>query len=95
VDLWGKALRTFAPLGLVVLDAAALPPVAEMTMRKLVNGELRQDGTGPQMTTGAPEHIAHISAGIVLGARRHHRNRHSSQRWREHESAGVPGQETR
>jgi 2-keto-4-pentenoate hydratase/2-oxohepta-3-ene-1,7-dioic acid hydratase in catechol pathway len=62
----GKALDTFAPLGPVVLDAAAAPPVAEMTVRTLVNGDLRQDGTGAQMITSVPELIAHISAGITL-----------------------------
>lgn len=62
----GKALDTFAPLGPVVLDAASAPPVAEMTIRTLVNGELRQDGSGSQMITGVPELIAHISAGVTL-----------------------------
>ncbi|MCW2907004.1 MAG: 5-carboxymethyl-2-hydroxymuconate isomerase [Actinomycetia bacterium] len=62
----GKALDTFAPLGPVVLDAAAAPPVAEMTLRTLVNGEVRQDASCAQMITGVPELIAHISAGITL-----------------------------
>ncbi len=62
----GKALDTFAPLGPVVLDAAAAPPVGEMTLRTLVNGEVRQDASCSQMITGVPELIAHISAGITL-----------------------------
>jgi 2-keto-4-pentenoate hydratase/2-oxohepta-3-ene-1,7-dioic acid hydratase in catechol pathway len=62
----GKALDTFAPLGLVVLDAAAAPPVGEMSLRTLVNGEVRQDASCAQMITGVPELIAHISAGITL-----------------------------
>jgi acylpyruvate hydrolase len=62
----GKALDTFAPLGPVVLDAAAAPPVAEMTLRTLVNGEVRQDASCGQMITGVPELIAYISAGITL-----------------------------
>ena len=62
----GKALDTFAPLGPVVLDAAAAPPVAEMTLRTLVNGEVRQDASCAQMITGVPGLIAHISAGITL-----------------------------
>ena len=62
----GKALDTFAPLGPVVLDAAAAPPVGEMTLRTLVNGEVRQDASCAQMITGVPELIAHISAGITL-----------------------------
>lgn len=62
----GKALDTFAPLGPVVLDAAAAPPVGEMSLRTLVNGEVRQDASCAQMITGVPELIAHISAGITL-----------------------------
>ena len=62
----GKALDTFAPLGPVVLDAAAAPPVGEMTLRTLVNGEVRQNASCAQMITGVPELIAHISAGITL-----------------------------
>jgi 2-keto-4-pentenoate hydratase/2-oxohepta-3-ene-1,7-dioic acid hydratase in catechol pathway len=62
----GKALDTFAPLGPVVLDAAAAPPVAEMRIQTRVNGEIRQDASCAQMITGVPELIAHISAGITL-----------------------------
>ena len=62
----GKSLDTFAPLGPVVLDAAAAPPVAEMSLRTLVNGEVRQDASCAQMITGVPALIAHISAGITL-----------------------------
>jgi 2-keto-4-pentenoate hydratase/2-oxohepta-3-ene-1,7-dioic acid hydratase in catechol pathway len=62
----GKALDTFAPLGPVVLDAAAAPPVGEMTLRTLVNGEVRQDASCAQMITGVPELIAYISQGITL-----------------------------
>jgi acylpyruvate hydrolase len=62
----GKALDTFAPLGPVVLDAAAAPPVGELTLRTLVNGEVRQDASCAQMITGVPELIAYISAGITL-----------------------------
>jgi 2-keto-4-pentenoate hydratase/2-oxohepta-3-ene-1,7-dioic acid hydratase in catechol pathway len=62
----GKALDTFAPLGPVVLDAAAAPPVAEMRLRTLVNGDVRQDASCAQMITGVPELIAYISNGITL-----------------------------
>jgi acylpyruvate hydrolase len=62
----GKTLDTFAPLGPVVLDVAAAPPVAEMRLRTLVNGEVRQDASCGQMITGVPELIAYISAGITL-----------------------------
>jgi 2-keto-4-pentenoate hydratase/2-oxohepta-3-ene-1,7-dioic acid hydratase in catechol pathway len=62
----GKALDTFAPLGPVVLDAAAAPPVAEMRLRTLVNGDVRQDASCAQMITGVPELIAYISSGITL-----------------------------
>jgi 2-keto-4-pentenoate hydratase/2-oxohepta-3-ene-1,7-dioic acid hydratase in catechol pathway len=62
----GKALDTFAPLGPVLLDAAAAPPVAEMRLRTLVNGEVRQDASCGQMITGVPELVAYISAGITL-----------------------------
>jgi 2-keto-4-pentenoate hydratase/2-oxohepta-3-ene-1,7-dioic acid hydratase in catechol pathway len=62
----GKALDTFAPLGPVLLDAAAAPPVADMRLRTLVNGEVRQDASCAQMITGVPELIAYISDGITL-----------------------------
>jgi 2-keto-4-pentenoate hydratase/2-oxohepta-3-ene-1,7-dioic acid hydratase in catechol pathway len=62
----GKALDTFAPLGPVVLDAAAAPPVAEMRLRTLVNGDVRQDASCAQMITGVPELISYISHGITL-----------------------------
>lgn len=62
----GKALDTFAPLGPVVLDAAAAPPVSEMRIQTRVNGEIRQDASCGQMITGVPELIAYISAGITL-----------------------------
>ena len=62
----GKALDTFAPLGPVLLDAAAAPPVAEMRLRTLVNGEVRQDASCSQMITGVPELIAYISNGVTL-----------------------------
>jgi len=52
----GKALDTFA----------AAPPVGELTLRTLVNGEVRQDASCAQMITGVPELIAYISAGITL-----------------------------
>ncbi len=62
----GKALDTFAPLGPVVLDALDAPPVGEMHIRTLVNGELRQDAGCDQMLTAVPELIEHISAAITL-----------------------------
>jgi acylpyruvate hydrolase len=62
----GKTLDTFAPLGPVVLDAAAAPPVAEMRLRTLVNGDVRQDASCSQMITGVPELIAYISEAITL-----------------------------
>jgi 2-keto-4-pentenoate hydratase/2-oxohepta-3-ene-1,7-dioic acid hydratase in catechol pathway len=62
----GKALDTFAPLGPLLLDAAAAPPVAQMRLRTLVNGDVRQDASCAQMITGVPELIAYISAGITL-----------------------------
>jgi 2-keto-4-pentenoate hydratase/2-oxohepta-3-ene-1,7-dioic acid hydratase in catechol pathway len=62
----GKALDTFAPLGPVVLDVAAAPPVSEMSLRTLVNGEVRQDASCAQMITGICELIAYVSHGITL-----------------------------
>ena len=61
-----KALDTFAPLGPVLLDAAAAPAVADMRLRTLVNGDVRQDASCAQMITGVPELIAYISNGITL-----------------------------
>jgi 2-keto-4-pentenoate hydratase/2-oxohepta-3-ene-1,7-dioic acid hydratase in catechol pathway len=62
----GKALDTFAPLGPVVLDAAAAPPVEQMRLRTRINGEVRQDASCGQMITGVPELIAYISEAITL-----------------------------
>jgi 2-keto-4-pentenoate hydratase/2-oxohepta-3-ene-1,7-dioic acid hydratase in catechol pathway len=62
----GKALDTFAPLGPVVLDAIGAPPIAEMHIRTLVNGEVRQDAGCDQMLTTVPELVEHISAAITL-----------------------------
>jgi acylpyruvate hydrolase len=62
----GKALDTFAPLGPVVLDAAAAPPVGEMRIRTRVNGDVRQDASCADMITGVPELIAYISEAITL-----------------------------
>ncbi len=62
----GKSLDTFAPLGPVVVDAAAAPPIDAMRIRTYVNGELRQDAPCSLMIMGVPELIAHISAWITL-----------------------------
>ncbi len=62
----GKALDTFAPLGPVVVDTASAPPIRDMHIRTLVNGELRQDASCALMITPVPELIAYISAGITL-----------------------------
>jgi acylpyruvate hydrolase len=62
----GKALDTFAPLGPVVLDAAAAPPVGELRIRTRVNGDVRQDASCSDMITGVPELIAYISEAITL-----------------------------
>lgn len=62
----GKALDTFAPLGPVVLDAADAPPIAQMHIHTLVNGEVRQDASCELMLTPVPELIEHISAAITL-----------------------------
>ncbi|HTX00987.1 MAG TPA: fumarylacetoacetate hydrolase family protein [Acidimicrobiales bacterium] len=62
----GKALDTFAPLGPVVLDADDAPPIGEMRIRTLVNGEVRQDALCDLMLTPVPELIEHISAAITL-----------------------------
>jgi len=62
----GKALDTFAPLGPVVLDAAAAPPIGDMRIRTHVNGELRQDASCSLMITPVAELIAHISAAMTL-----------------------------
>ena len=62
----GKALDTFAPLGPVMLDAAAAPPVAEMSIRTTVNGEVRQDASCSLMITDVPGLIEYISEAITL-----------------------------
>ena len=62
----GKALDTFAPLGPVMLDAAAAPPPAEMSIRTTVNGEVRQDASCSLMVTDVPGLIEYISQAITL-----------------------------
>ncbi len=62
----GKALDTFAPLGPVVVDRASAPEIAEMHIRTLVNGEVRQDASCELMITPVPELIEHISRDITL-----------------------------
>jgi 2-keto-4-pentenoate hydratase/2-oxohepta-3-ene-1,7-dioic acid hydratase in catechol pathway len=62
----GKAQDTFAPLGPVVLDAAAAPDIAELRIRTTVNGELRQNASCAQMITPVPEIIEYVSRSITL-----------------------------
>ena len=62
----GKALDTFAPLGPVLLDAAAAPPPSELSIRTTVNGEVRQDASCALMITGVDDLIAYISRAITL-----------------------------
>jgi acylpyruvate hydrolase len=62
----GKGLDTFAPLGPVVVDAAAAPPIDAMHIRTCVNGEIRQDAPCSLMITGVPELIEYISAWMTL-----------------------------
>jgi len=62
----GKALDTFAPVGPVVLDAHAAPPIEEMRIRTIVNGDVRQDESCSMMITPVAELIAHISQSITL-----------------------------
>jgi 2-keto-4-pentenoate hydratase/2-oxohepta-3-ene-1,7-dioic acid hydratase in catechol pathway len=61
-----KALDTFAPLGPVMLDAAAAPPPAEMSIRTTVNGEVRQDASCSLMITDVPGLIEYISQAMTL-----------------------------
>jgi 2-keto-4-pentenoate hydratase/2-oxohepta-3-ene-1,7-dioic acid hydratase in catechol pathway len=62
----GKALDTFAPLGPVVIDARSAPPMDEMRIRTMVNGELRQNELCSMMITPVPRLIEYISACITL-----------------------------
>jgi 2-keto-4-pentenoate hydratase/2-oxohepta-3-ene-1,7-dioic acid hydratase in catechol pathway len=62
----GKSLDTFAPLGPVVVDAAAAPPIDAMHIRTYVNGEIRQNAPCSLMITGVPGLIEYISAWITL-----------------------------
>ena len=64
----GKALDTFAPLGPVLLDAAAAPPPAEFAIRTTVNGEVRQDSSCSLMIMGVDKLIEYISQAITLEA---------------------------
>lgn len=62
----GKALDTFAPLGPVVLDIQAAPPIGELRIVTKVNGEIRQSDLCALMITAVPELISYISQAITL-----------------------------
>lgn len=62
----GKALDTFAPLGPVVLDVRSAPPIGEMRIVTIINGEVRQNALCALMITSVPELIAYISEAITL-----------------------------
>lgn len=59
----GKGMDTFLPLGPAL---ATDVDVADLAVRCLVNGEVRQDGTTADLVFPVPELLAHISQAITL-----------------------------
>jgi 2-keto-4-pentenoate hydratase/2-oxohepta-3-ene-1,7-dioic acid hydratase in catechol pathway len=65
--LLAKGLDTFAPLGTFVASATAGSP-SEMSVRMLVNGEIRQDGNTKDLLFPVDDLIARLSSFFTLRA---------------------------
>jgi 2-keto-4-pentenoate hydratase/2-oxohepta-3-ene-1,7-dioic acid hydratase in catechol pathway len=65
--LLAKGLDTFAPLGTFVAAATAGSP-SEMSVRMLVNGEIRQDGNTKDLLFPVDDLIARLSSFFTLRA---------------------------
>jgi len=61
-----KSLDGFAPMGPVVVHRSVMPAPADIEVRCLVNGELRQSASFDQLIFDVPEIIAVLSAGMTL-----------------------------
>lgn len=61
-----KSLDGFAPMGPVVVHRSAMPAPADIEIRCMVNGELRQSATLDQLIFDVPTIITVLSAGMTL-----------------------------
>ncbi len=62
----GKGLDTSCPMGPVIVTLDELPNFESLSIRLLVNGELRQDGNTADMIFPIAEQIESLSAGMTL-----------------------------
>jgi 2-keto-4-pentenoate hydratase/2-oxohepta-3-ene-1,7-dioic acid hydratase in catechol pathway len=62
----GKSLDTFCPMGPVVVTADELGDAGDLTIRCLVNGELRQSARTSDLFFGVAEIVSHCSQAFTL-----------------------------
>ncbi len=64
--LYGKGLDSYCPMGPAVVTADEMPPLDQVLLQLLVNGELRQSETAGNMLFPPEVAIAELSRGITL-----------------------------
>ncbi len=62
----GKSLDTFCPLGPVIVTANEVPDPQALTLKTMVNGELRQNASTADMIFGVRHLIAYCSRAFTL-----------------------------
>ncbi|PKR77939.1 5-carboxymethyl-2-hydroxymuconate isomerase [Halalkalibacillus sediminis] len=62
----GKSLDTFCPMGPVIVHRDAIPDVQNLSVRTIVNGEERQNGSTKDMIFSVDELIEVLSDGMTL-----------------------------
>jgi 2-keto-4-pentenoate hydratase/2-oxohepta-3-ene-1,7-dioic acid hydratase in catechol pathway len=62
----GKFFDTHAPIGPVLITADEIDDPHELTIRTLVNGELRQQGSTAEMILNCYQIVATLSQGMIL-----------------------------
>jgi 2-keto-4-pentenoate hydratase/2-oxohepta-3-ene-1,7-dioic acid hydratase in catechol pathway len=62
----GKSLDTFCPLGPCIVTADEIPDPTRLTLRTLVNGELRQSAPVSDLIFDIPTLIATLSQAMTL-----------------------------
>ncbi len=63
---FGKSLDGFLPMGPCIVTAASLPYPPSLSIRSLVNGELRQDSNTSLLIFGISQVVSELSRGITL-----------------------------
>ncbi len=63
---FGKSLDGFLPMGPCIVTAASLPYPPSLSIRSLVNGELRQDSNTSLLIFGIDQVVSELSRGITL-----------------------------